>query len=235
LSNIASAIIGNQIDEGNSYTGTLTSTWGTATIRTGTNTESIIILPPDPAAGNNLKNLNGNIGFGIVLNAYGTSGSLFKGTLTNPICIEIKYNEAQLGNIDENTLQLYISSDNGNTWETISCGLDLTNNIISGTFSHLSIIAPAGKSKQIAASNLNNVIAYPNPCKGYDKITFKNLTNQCRIRIYNIAAERIYEKELTNTNGSAEWNCKGIASGVYIYIITNDKGQKATGKIGIVK
>ncbi len=60
---------------------------------------------------------------------------------------------------------------------------------------------------------------------------FANLTN--RIRIYNIAGEPIYEKELTNTKGRAEWNYKGVASCVYIYVIANKANQKATGKIGM--
>ena len=88
--------------------------------------------------------------------------------------------------------------------------------------------------------NLTNVIAYPNPCKDHNKITFKNLTDQYKIRIYNIAGELIYEKELTNTNGNAEWNLKNrsgkdVASGVYIYLITNNQNQKATGKIGVIR
>ncbi|MFH0775364.1 MAG: hypothetical protein V2A53_07755, partial [bacterium] len=179
----ATIIVGRQIDAFNPYIGTLTTGWGTATIRIGTNTESLIILPPEPASGSFLQNLSGNIGVGIVVNAYGTSGNHFSGTLTNPVYIEIHYNEAQLGNIDENTLRLYISSDNGNTWGTITCSLDTAQNIILGTFSHFSIIAPAGASKQVAAKNLTNIIAYPNPCKGHNKITFSNLTDQCKIRI----------------------------------------------------
>jgi len=136
--------------------------------------------------------------------------------------------------------KLYISSDNGNTWEAITCSLDTIQNIIFGTFTHLSIIAPSGTSRQVAAPDLINVIAYPNPCKGYGNITFKNLTDQCKIRIYNIAGELIFEQEFTNTNGNAEWNLKNrsgkdVASGVYIYLITNNQNQKATGKIGIIK
>ncbi|MBU0456492.1 MAG: T9SS type A sorting domain-containing protein [Gammaproteobacteria bacterium] len=54
--------------------------------------------------------------------------------------------------------------------------------------------------------------------------------------IYNIVGELIYEKELANTNGSAEWNCNDVASGVYIYLITNNQNQKlGMGKIGIIK
>jgi len=72
------------------------------------------------------------------------------------------------------------------------------------------------------------------------EITFKNLTDQCKIRIYNIAGELIYEQEFTNTNGKAEWNLKNrsgkdVASGVYIYLITNNQNQKAVGKIGIIR
>ncbi|MFH0775247.1 MAG: hypothetical protein V2A53_07160, partial [bacterium] len=195
-------IVGKQIDATNPYIGTLTTGWGTATVSIGTNTESIIILPQEPATGGLLQNLSGNIGIGVVVKAFGTSGNLFKGTLTNPVYIEIHYNESQLGNINEDTLKLYISQDNGGTWGTISnYSLNTLDNIIYGTFSHFSIIAPAGTGKQKASPDLTSVYAYPNPCKGYDKIIFANLTDQCWIRIYNIAGELIFEQEFTNTQG----------------------------------
>ncbi|MBU0456489.1 MAG: T9SS type A sorting domain-containing protein [Gammaproteobacteria bacterium] len=93
----------------------------------------------------------------------------------------------------------------------------------------------------MAAPDLTNIIAYPNPCKGHNKITFKNLTDQCKITIYNIAGELIFEQEFTNTHGKVEWNLKNksgkdVASGVYIYLITNNQNQKpGIGKIGIVR
>ncbi|MEW6007718.1 MAG: hypothetical protein AB1595_06170 [bacterium] len=52
--------------------------------------------------------------------------------------------------------------------------------------------------------------------------------------------ELVFDQEYTNTNGKVEWNLKNkegnpVASGVYIYLITNNKGDKAIGKLGIVK
>lgn len=231
-------IVGNLIGTNSSYLGTLTTSWGSATIRTGTNTESLIILPPEPAQVGLLQGLSGNIGVGIVVNAYGTSGERFSGTFTYPIHIEIHYNEPQ--NIDENTLKLYISSDNGTGWQPIPYSLNTVQNIIFGTFSHLSIIAPAGGGKQKALPDLINVIAYPNPCKGGNKINFANLTDQCWIRIYSIVGELIFEQEFTNTGGKADWYLKNragekVASGIYIYVITNNQNQKATGKIGVIR
>ncbi|OGS21078.1 MAG: hypothetical protein A2252_04075 [Elusimicrobia bacterium RIFOXYA2_FULL_39_19] len=92
-----------------------------------------------------------------------------------------------------------------------------------------------------AEDNLNTVKAYPNPFKisGADnKISFTNLTTQVTIKIFNIAGELV--KTLESTNGLAIWDVKNeidesVASGVYVYIITNPQGEKKTGKIAIIK
>ncbi|MEW6104654.1 MAG: T9SS type A sorting domain-containing protein [bacterium] len=57
------------------------------------------------------------------------------------------------------------------------------------------------------------------------KITFANLTDQCKIRIYNIARELVFDQEFTNTNGKVELDLKNkqgkpVVSGVYIYKLT---------------
>ncbi|MEW6606479.1 MAG: carboxypeptidase regulatory-like domain-containing protein [bacterium] len=94
------------------------------------------------------------------------------------------------------------------------------------------------------SKTLNDVIIYPNPCKphlpGHDKIIFDNLTSACKIQIYNIAGEIVYEKEFTDTQGKEEWylrnqSGKEVSTGVYFYVITNPAGEKVVDKLAIIR
>ncbi|MDI6751320.1 MAG: SMP-30/gluconolactonase/LRE family protein [bacterium] len=97
------------------------------------------------------------------------------------------------------------------------------------------------------------IVVYPNPLRVYSpynhtKITFgdrseadKMLPEEGTIRIYNISGELIKDIKFNLADGGKkEWDVKNnegkpLASGVYIYVITNPAGEKCTGKIGIVK
>ena len=88
-----------------------------------------------------------------------------------------------------------------------------------------------------------SIVVYPNPFnvnKGIEYVTFNGLsTTATTVRIYNLTGELIYETDEVY-NGKAFWDCrnnsgKDVASGIYIYLITNNQNQKSTGKIGIVK
>ncbi|MEW6482287.1 MAG: T9SS type A sorting domain-containing protein [bacterium] len=250
-----SIIVGRLVDKVNTLTATLSVFWGTATIRIGTEANTLVFIPPKAASVDKLSKLKGNVGIGVVLNAYDTLGNKLSGTLTNPIYIEIQYKKELLGNIDENTLLFYILSDEGDVGGTISCSLSTITKTISGTFNHLSIIALAGTSQQaLTAENLKNISVYPNPFVPYDNdkdngipyngsadsgITFKGLTENAEIRIFNLAGRLVREVMLTN-QGIWQWdarnqNNKELSSGIYIYVITNNKKEKATGRIAIVK
>jgi flagellar hook assembly protein FlgD len=69
--------------------------------------------------------------------------------------------------------------------------------------------------------------------------TSQRLPENVTIRIYNIAGELIMIEENINS-GFFNWNAKNeagekVASGVYIYIITDDKGGIKKGKIAIIR
>ncbi|MEW6096310.1 MAG: cohesin domain-containing protein [bacterium] len=100
------------------------------------------------------------------------------------------------------------------------------------------------------AEHLGEVIVYPNPYKAWkhDHITFghprevdKRLTAYATIKIFNIAGELVRTLEVVpSDNGEKIWNVDNdsgekVASGIYIYLITNPKGEKCIGKIGIIK
>ncbi|MEW6679903.1 MAG: hypothetical protein AB1297_02620, partial [bacterium] len=108
--------------------------------------------------------------------------------------------------------------------------------------------------KRTAASYLKKEIpVYPNPFRFYSpynhtKIKFghpseeeKKLTKEATIRIYNIAGELLKTIMVNPSDGGyKEWDVRNeafepLASGIYIYLITNPAGEKITGKIGIIK
>lgn len=87
-----------------------------------------------------------------------------------------------------------------------------------------------------------NVIIYPNPFKpdkGNKGITFSGLTEEVKIRIFNIIGELVREVSVLGQT-EWQWNTKNdsgekVSSGIYIYIITNSVGEKVSGKIGIIR
>lgn len=94
-----------------------------------------------------------------------------------------------------------------------------------------------------AAANLDTLNVYPNPVRRYqgaNQVTFDNLTPQVRIRIYNAAGTLVREVQQTLGGNSYQWDLKNasgrdVASGVYVYLLTNDAGEKKSGKIAVIR
>jgi len=83
---------------------------------------------------------------------------------------------------------------------------------------------------------------YPNPWRsdrGYPaQITFDQLTGNTTIKIFTVSGHLV--KTLTTGSTSESWlldNNSGdkVASGIYLYRVTNDQGQQAKGKLAIIK
>lgn len=91
--------------------------------------------------------------------------------------------------------------------------------------------------------DLSKAHCYPNPYKpseGHTRITFSRLTSYTKLKIFNIAGELVYEYEAETPNGELSWdvvNNRGekLASGVYIYLITDKLGNKAKGRFAVIK
>ncbi len=96
--------------------------------------------------------------------------------------------------------------------------------------------------------NLKSIYVYPNPFKpgsggkyDADCIVFKNLTAEADIKIFNVAGELVASMEKEDmTVDYCMWPAenddgKKVASGVYVYLITNPAGEKATGILAIIK
>jgi hypothetical protein len=97
------------------------------------------------------------------------------------------------------------------------------------------------------ASNLVEFFAYPNPYKpgsggDYDAayLTFANLTQQAKIEVFNIAGELVATIDKDDNSNMYEWDVANdagnkLASGVYIYYVSNELGHKKSGKFAIIK
>ena len=91
--------------------------------------------------------------------------------------------------------------------------------------------------------NLSSVIVYPNPVRttiGHTQATFDNLTNNANIKIFKINGDVVREINATDTAGTVIWdltNDQGqkVGSAVYIYLITNELGQKVKGKLAVIR
>ncbi|MFH1897504.1 MAG: right-handed parallel beta-helix repeat-containing protein [Candidatus Desantisbacteria bacterium] len=114
-------------------------------------------------------------------------------------------------------------------WPVKNSWIDYTNSLVYANVSHFSYYVLMGSVMPTLT------FVYPNPCLG-QQVHFKGLTPHATIKIFNIAGELV--KEIEHTNGTDEevwtFSCE-IASGIYIYLITDPAGNKKTGKIGVIR
>jgi hypothetical protein len=96
-------------------------------------------------------------------------------------------------------------------------------------------------SPSVSTLSITDAYAYPVPFKpssGYTVIHFKGLTTNVTLRIYNISGELVFEKSGIVIDPYV-WDVKNnwgepVASGVYIYFLTDDTREKKIGKIMII-
>ena len=96
---------------------------------------------------------------------------------------------------------------------------------------------------QLIGDQLGNARVYPNPWR-VDKpnngvVTFDFLTVSTKVRIFDVAGHHVRTLPPTGT-GTTTWDLKneggqGVASGIYLYLLTDDNGQKATGKLVVIR
>ena len=93
------------------------------------------------------------------------------------------------------------------------------------------------------SANLNGVLVYPNlahrqTCGPSHAITFDGVTIGTTIKIFTIAAHAV--KTLQTDGPRVTWDLKNdagdpVASGVYVYLITDAAGDKLRGKVAVIK
>lgn len=162
--------------------------------------------------------------------------------------------------IKEKDVRLYYMKDDSGEWieiKTMSIipdssskyalsfsSVEKKGNYILASVNHFTLF---GLFYKAPSANLN-VIVYPNPYKPYDGdsttgyagsgIIFDGLTKDVKIRIFTISGRLVREIDIT-TDGSFQYDVRNddgeeLASGVYIYIITNGK-EISKGKFAIIR
>ncbi|MBI3292166.1 MAG: T9SS type A sorting domain-containing protein [Elusimicrobia bacterium] len=83
---------------------------------------------------------------------------------------------------------------------------------------------------------------YPNPWRA-DKhagtlITFDQLTGNVTVKLFTVSGHLV--KTLSTSSPSTTWDLTNdagdpVASGLYLYLLTNDQGQKVRGKLAVIR
>jgi len=96
-------------------------------------------------------------------------------------------------------------------------------------------------SESPVSPTLQDIKVYPNPfrpLKGYKGVMFSGLTD-AKIRIFTITGELIREGQVIGEGGwlwaGKNENGEEVARGIYIYLITDNAGNKKVGKIAVIK
>ncbi|KPJ59747.1 MAG: hypothetical protein AMJ46_09620 [Latescibacteria bacterium DG_63] len=94
-----------------------------------------------------------------------------------------------------------------------------------------------------SAENLKGVIVYPNPFhprSAKDNVLkFIGLTDNVEIKIFTLSGDLVWSHRIVYTGGGATWDARNlegreVASGLYVYQITNGHGEKSTGRISVI-
>jgi hypothetical protein len=103
-------------------------------------------------------------------------------------------------------------------------------------------------------NTLSSIYAVPNPYRtggsrlttsNYhnfpdDKVSFVNVPTNCKIKIFTVSGDLVWEHEHTDGTGNIEWSVtnrggEDVASGVYIYKIEDPNGGHMYGRLIIIR
>ena len=94
----------------------------------------------------------------------------------------------------------------------------------------------------IVGDNLSNVVVFPSPWDTRKDaglpLTFSGMTDPATVKIFTLSG--FWIRTLQGTKGTASWDLKNdagqnVASGLYLYLITDSTGDKAKGKFGVIR
>ena len=105
------------------------------------------------------------------------------------------------------------------------------------------VVSQASKNITLVSDNLSGVKVYPNPWRldgkhaVYTAWTFDGLTVGTTIKIFTVSGHEV--KELNTDSSKISWDLTNdsgdkVASGIYLYLITDSQGDKVRGKVGII-
>lgn len=126
---------------------------------------------------------------------------------------------------------------------TISPTFTFTPTTTLSATATVSLTVTQSPTRNIATSDLSNVIVYPNPFRAAFKsraeITFIHLPRQATLRIYNLNGQLVRVIEKTHAGNRVTWDLRNrrnsnTASGVYLYVITSGNEVKK-GKVVLLR
>jgi hypothetical protein len=161
------------------------------------------------------------------------------------IPITVTYSDADVQGFTVPKLAIARYDPDAASWVVLDSRVDTAARTITAVTPHLSKFAVV---EPVAVSHLANVRVFPNPYKpgsgtSFDRaggMMFSNLTADAKIQVYAVTGELVFEGEETDGDGRYEWpavNSSGekVASGVYVFRITNAAGEKKTGKLAVIR
>ena len=187
----------------------------------------------------------------VKIEAFDANGNPITGTFEIPATIILSYEDGGPedgdGFVDgtsrllkEETLAVYWLDESHSLWVKLSGSkVDTDSNRVSADTFHFSIFSLHG----VGATDLSGAYAYPVPfipSRGDNKeITFTEISPLCTIKIYTLNGELVSTIEHTSGETSHSWDVTNdsgdrLASGVYLYLIKNDKNKKK-GKLIIIR
>ncbi|MFH1898332.1 MAG: fibronectin type III domain-containing protein [Candidatus Desantisbacteria bacterium] len=224
-------------------TGAITGTGGYIEINTpGTFTVEIAAANEKDKADTKINRINGT------LRKFEIHGAtIATTTATAMVRISIPYpdadNDGFVDGIRENSLRVYMAVGTGEAaiWEPIKDSwVDPENNMVcANVVTHFSYYILMGPE---FPPTLEKAIAYPNPYNAAKhaaiRIKFDKLTENSTIKIFNIAGELVREIRVNSPQES--WDAcnsedEKVASGIYLYLITDPAGNKKVGKLGVIR
>jgi len=104
---------------------------------------------------------------------------------------------------------------------------------------------PGGNPPQgpVTPGQTLSVRVYPNPWRSdkhglHPSITFDGLVGNTTIKLFTVSGHKV--KELSTSESKIDWDLTNdagdkVASGVYLYVITDSQGDKVKGKVAVIK
>lgn len=119
--------------------------------------------------------------------------------------------------------------------------LDFYYSLLAARVAAATVGELAQPSNSPVPDTLSDMIVFPNPYKpllGHQFITFEGVPTGSEVKIYDITGDMI--SKFTGKEGyRITWqpmtnNGSSLASGVYLFVVTSETGEKKTGKITII-
>jgi len=95
----------------------------------------------------------------------------------------------------------------------------------------------------LTAAEMARVKVYPNPWRSdkhaaHPHVTFEGVTLHTTIKIFTVSGHKV--KELHTDGPTATWDLADesgdkVGSGIYLYVITDERGDKVRGKVAVIK